>query len=220
MKNLLTTVAVLRPSHKWTVLFEHQPYGAALWALLFDPDESLMASEHLKNEWQNISKTGIADHVIGYQTTIGKARERLVKRLGPVRGFSQAWRAFSLTRALALSLAAIPADWPLRFDGRNVTMTRGTHYAQLMAVAVAAAAKLGNKPPQRDIEAIGLLLAMTHGMNPETPLVAPSDESSIYLPWPKFGTLVAYELLGKPVECPTSYVDTMTRVRHQWQTRW
>ena len=232
MNDLMTMLTVWRPSHQWTILFQHKPYASALWALLFDPDETLMASEYFGNEWQYIQNKHIADHVVGYRTTAGEARERLVKRLGPVRGFTEPWRAFSLTRALALSLAAVPPNWPLRLDASCISpkgaanpkgaskMTLGARYAELMAVAVNAAAELANNPPQHDISATRLLLAMTHGMNPETLLRSPSDGSATYLAWPKLGTVVEYELLGKPVECPSSYVESMTRARHQWQARW
>ena len=226
MNDLMTTLAIWRPSQQWTILFQHKPYGATLWALLFDSHETLMASNYFGEAWHNSPKKSESDYVIGYQTTAGKARDRLVKRLGPVRGFTEPWRAFSLTRALALSLAAIPASWPLCFDASavtietNETIIRSTHYVELMAVAIKAAEELGQHPPSRDIDATRLLLAMTHGMNPETPLVAPSNELDSSLPWPTSGSAVEYELLGQPVECPSSYVETMTRARHQWQARW
>jgi len=226
MNDLMTTLAVWRPSQQWTVLFQHKPYGATLWALLFDSDDTLLASEHFGDaSHKNIEKNE-SDYVIGYKTSAGKARDRLVKRLGPVRGFTEAWRAFSLTRALALSLAAIPENWPLCFDASSVTIEtngttiRSTHYVELMAAAVKAAAELGHNPPRREVDAIALLLTMTHGMNPETLLLPPSDKLNPSLPWPNSGTVVEYELLGQPVECPSSYVETMTRARHQWQARW
>lgn len=226
MNDLMTTLAVWRPSEQWTVLFQHKPYGATLWALLFDSDEILLASEHFGDAWHKRTEKNESNHVIGYKTTAGKARDRLVKRLGPVRGFTEAWRAFSLTRALALSLAAIPADWPLCFDASSVTIEtdettiRSTHYVELMAAAVNAAVGLGHHPPRREIDAIRLLLTMTHGMNPETPLLPPSDKLNPSLPWSDSGTLVEHELLGEAVECPSSYVETMTRARHQWRACW
>lgn len=220
MDDLTTTLAVWRPSRQWTMLFKHEPYAPALWSLLFDPTETLMASTHFAAEWPEISaRAVIADHVVGYRTTAGQARERLVARLDPVRTFEEGWRAFSLTRALALSLAAIPADWPLRFDASAVTLARGSRYGDLMAAAISAASDLAAKPPASEDEALRLLLAMAHGMNPETLLVAPAHTVAT-MPWPRDGTTVGYELLGTPVDCPTSHVETMTRARRQWESRW
>lgn len=217
----MTTLAVWRPSRQWTILFQHEPYASALWALLFEPGELLMASERFGAEWPHVSAEAvIADHVVGYRTTTGLGRERLVARLDRVRGFPEAWRAFSLTRALALALAAIPAEWPLRLDASNVTLSRGSRYADLLAAAVSAATDLGNSPPNTEGDALRLLLAMAHGMNPETPLLAPLTETFSALAWPPDGVLVSYELLGKPVDCPTSHVESMTRARHQWQASW
>ena len=53
-----------------------------------------------------------------------------------------------------------------------------------------------------------------------TTLLAPLTEQFSALAWPPDGALVSYELLGKPVDCPTSHVESMTRARHQWQASW
>ncbi|MDQ4074743.1 MAG: hypothetical protein M3220_00700 [Chloroflexota bacterium] len=223
MTQLVTTLAVWRPSHQWTVLFEHEPYAPALWALLFDPPERLHASERFGKEWPRISAEAvITDHVAGYLTTVGQARERLVERLGQVRTLPEAWRAFSLTRALALSLAAIPANWPLRFDASTVTLRQGGRYGDLLEAAIESAKKLAADPPENDAEAVQLLVRIAHGMNPETPLVAPDSEVIAHLDatWPEEGTTVSRALLGIPVDCPTSHVEAMTHARRNWIASW
>jgi hypothetical protein len=223
MRDLATTLAVFRPSKQWTVLFQHAPYAPALWALLFNPDDALMASEHFGHEWPGISADAvIADHVVGYRTSAGKARERLVARLGPVRGFAEAWRAFSLTRALALSLAALPASWPLRLDASNVTVKQGSRYGDLLAAGIGTAARLETEPPRSDLEAVRALVAIAHGLDPETPFHAPADDAPgvLYLRWPEEGQVAGRSLLGQPVDCPSSYVEAMTRARHRWEASW
>ncbi len=223
MDDLTTTLAVWRPSRQWTILFEHDPYAPALWALLFDPSETLKASERFGAEWPRISaESVIADHVVGYRTTAGLGRERLVSRLGPLRAFGEAWRAFSLTSALALSLAAIPADWPLRFDGSKATLRHGARYSDLMGSAIKVAAALGSSPPPSDADALRALVDIAHGMNPETLLRAPDPSATPTLEgaWPKEGTTVSRALLGTPVDCPTSHVEAMTRARRRWEARW
>lgn len=205
---LTTTLAVWRPARQqWTTLFEHEPYGAALWALLFDADEGL--------------SIGTSERIAGYQTTVGQARDRLVARLGPIRYITQVWRSLSLARALALSLAPIPSTWRLRFDARAVMLDRsGERYEELLAAAVAAASELATYSPNQEREAFRCLLAMTHGMNPETPLSAPLEYHGRDLQWTKDSKIVEYALLGKPVDCPTSHVESMTSARRQWQARW
>ncbi len=223
MAELKTVLSVWRPSRQWTILFDHEPYAPALWALLFDPTETLMASTHFGEEWPRRSAEAVqADHVIGYRSSAGQARERLVARLEPLRAFPEAWRAFSLTRALALSLAAIPSEWPLRFDASSVTLHHGGRYTELIAAAVQAAARLASDPPQRDAEAVDVLVAMAHGLNPETLLHPPvaAGGAQAELAWPRDGTVVARALLGRPVDCPTSHVEAMTRARRHWEARW
>jgi hypothetical protein len=223
MRDLVTTLAVYRPSKQWTVLFQHAPYAPALWALLFNPDETLLASEHFGSEWPQVSAGAvIADHVVGYRTSAGKARERLVERLGPIRGFAEAWRVFSLTRALALSLAALPEAWPLRLDASNVTVKQGSRYGDLLAAGIGAAARLDTEPPRSDLEAVRALVAMAHGLNPETPFHAPADDAPgvLYLRWPEEGQVAGRNLLGRPVDCPSNYVEAMTRARHRWEASW
>lgn len=219
--DLRTTLAVWRPSQRWTVLFEHTPYAPALWALLFDPSETIMATEHFGEAWGDISaQTVMVDHVIGYRTTAGKAKERLVARLEQARNYSTVWRALSLTKALALALLAIPAAWPLRLDASDVTIARGGQYADLMAAAVQAASELGNRALNDETEALRALLAMAHGLNPETILAAPSSFATPQLPWTQEGASISYALLGKPVECPTSHLEPMSKARHEWASRW
>jgi hypothetical protein len=224
MADLITTLAVLRPTQQWTTMFKHEPYAPALWALLFSPNETLSASDHFGDEWPRVSaETVIADHVIGYRTTVGQARERLMKRLEPVRHLAEAWRVFSLARALSLALAPVPADWLLRLDASTVTLNQGSRYADLMAAAVLAAAELGTRRPTDDRQALRALLSMAHGMNPQTALAAPIDDfegSGSPLPWPKDGLAVSRALIGIPYEVPTSHVETMTRARHQWEASW
>lgn len=219
--NLRTTLTVWRPSGQWTTLFQHRPYAPGLWALIFKPNEVLVAKEYFKeDQLSNLPEKIKPDQVIGYSTTAGQARERLVSRLGPVRSFEEVWRAFSLTRALALSLAAIPSDWEVRFDASSVILARNNRYTELMAAAISVATDLAKQPPKRDYEAMNSLLAMVHGMNPETPLQAAIDPRMALLSWSTNAKMVEYELLGKAVECPTDYVDAMTRARYQWQERW
>lgn len=223
MDDLTTTLAVWRPSRQWTILFEHAPYAPALWALLFEPSETLKASERFGAEWPRISAEAVvAEHVVGYRTTVGLARERLVSRLGPLRAFGEAWRAFSLTSALALSLAGIPADWPLRFDGSAATLRHGGRYSDLMSGAIQVAAALGSNPPPSDVEALVSLVNIAHGMNPETLLRAPEKTTLPALDgaWPREGAIVSRALLGSPVDCPTSHVEAMTRARRRWEARW
>jgi hypothetical protein len=219
--NLRTTLAVWRPSGQWTTLFQHRSYAAGLWALIFEPNEVLVAKEHFQeDEWSSLSDKISPKQVVGYSTSAGEARERLVSRLGPVRRFDEVWRAFSLTRALALSLAAIPTDWTVRFDASSVIIARNNRYTELMSAAISVATDLAKQPPERDTEAMNSLLAMVHGMNPETPLKAAIDPRMAFLSWSTNAKIVEYELLGKAVECPTDYVDAMTRARYQWQERW
>ncbi|MGH2543924.1 MAG: hypothetical protein ACRDIB_14070 [Ardenticatenaceae bacterium] len=223
MADLDTTLAVWRPSRRWTILFRHDPYAPALWALLFDARETIRASEHFGAEWPRRSAQAVvADHMIGYRTSVGQARERLVARLEPLRAFAEAWRAFSLTRALALSLAGIPPDWPLFFDGSAATLRQGGRYAELMALAVETAGRLAGDPPRSDASALDALLTMAHGMNPETALRVPesSENPSLDMGWPREGASVSRALLGIPVDCPTSYVEAMTRARRRWEARW
>ncbi|MBA3530631.1 MAG: hypothetical protein H0T73_01735 [Ardenticatenales bacterium] len=223
MAEKTTSLSVWRPSDQWTSLFSHTPYAPALWALLFTPDETLMASTRFGAEWPALSaEQVVADHIVGYQSTAGRAKERLVARLDPIRSFTESWRAFSLTRALALAIAGLPGEWPLRFDASAVTLAQGSRYADLMAAAVAAAARLGTAPPTNDQEALHLLLEMVHGMNPESPLRAPPlpESRSAFLHWPREGKLVDRALLGAPEYCPTSHVEQMTRARHQWEESW
>jgi hypothetical protein len=223
MAEKTTYLSVWRPSNQWTTLFSHTPYAPGLWALLFTPDETLMASTRFGPQWPELSaEQVVADHVVGYQTTAVRARERLVARLEPIRNFAEAWRVFSLTRALALAIAGLPADWPLRFDASEVTLAQGSRYAELIAAAVAAAGRLGSAPPTSDEEVLQLLLEMIHGMNPESSLRAPStpEHTAVYLNWPRDGKAVDRALLGTPEYCPTSHVELMTRARHQWETSW
>lgn len=223
MAEKTTSLGVWRPSRQWTTLFSHSPYAPTLWALLFTPEESLMASEHFGSRWPQISaEEVVADHVVGYKSTVGQARERLVARLEPLRQFRQPWRAFSLTRALALALAAIPAEWPLRFDASSATLAQGSRYTELMAAAIGTATGLGISPPSNEQAALRALLEMAHGMNPETPLRPPSvvDSAAPFAAWPTEGQQVDYALLGKPEYCPTSHVEMMTRARRQWEASW
>jgi hypothetical protein len=219
--DIRTTLAVWRPSRQWTVLYEHSPYAPALWALLFDPSESLTAAEHFGPEWERISaQTVMVDHVVGYRTTAGKDKERLVARLEQARTFPMVWRALSLTKALALSLLALPSSWPVRLDASTVTIARGGQYADLMGAAIQAASELGARALRDETEALRALLAMAHGLNPETILAAPSSFFEPHLPWPRDAATIAYALLGKPVECPTSHLEHMTRARQEWGQRW
>lgn len=224
MVDLTTTLAVWRPSQQWTVMFQHQPYAPALWSLLFSPNETLAASDHFGDQWPRVSAEAVvADHVVGYRTSAGQARERLMKRLEPVRQLADAWRVFSLSRALGLALAPLPADWPLRLDASAVTLSQGSRYADLMAAAVMAAAELGTRRPTSDRHALQALLAMAHGMNPQTILAAPIDDfegAGSPLPWPKEGGAVSRALMGTPGEVPSSHVETMTRARQQWEASW
>jgi hypothetical protein len=223
MSDLETTLSVWRPSQQWTTLFRYDPYAPALWALLYEPNEELMASERFGAEWPRISAEAvITDHVAAYQTSAGKARERLVERLEPVRVFGEAWRAFSLTRALALSLAALPAEWPLRFDASRVTLRQGERYSELLKGAIRAASRLSVEPPGSDSEAVRVLVNIAHGMNPTTALQAPDEGSlpSLHRVWPADGSIVGQALLGVPVNCPSSYVDAMTRARRRWEAGW
>lgn len=220
---LSTTLAVQRPSGQWTVLFRHQPYAPALWVLLFAAGEELMASGYFGSQWESISAQRVlADHPVGYQTTVGQAQRRLVARLEPLRRFGGAWRPFSLARVLALALAGIPAAWLLRFDASPVTLTRGSRYAELMGAALGAARRLGEEPPTDEAAALSLLVAMAHGLNPESLLVAPNDDGTTEVArlWPREGVVVRAALLGTPVECPTDYVEAMTRARKQWEASW
>ncbi len=216
---LRTTLAVWRPSQRWTVLFEHTPYAPALWALLFDPSETLTAADHFGEEWDQISAQSVmVDHVIGFRTTAGKAKERLVARLEQARNYPTVWRALSLTKALALALLAIPAQWTLRLDASSVTISRGGQYADLMGAAIQAASELGNRTLKDETEALRALLAMAHGLNPETVLTPPSSFYEPQLPWTQDGAAISYALLGKPVECPTSHLEQMTKARQEWAT--
>jgi hypothetical protein len=218
---LRTTLAVWRPSQRWTVLFEHTPYAPALWALLFDPSETLTAADHFGDEWGRISAQSVmVDHVIGYRTTAGKAKERLVARLEQARNYPSVWRALSLTKALALALLALPATWPLRLDASSVTISRGGQYADLMGAAIQAATELGTRTLKDETEALRALLAMAHGLNPETVLSAPTSFADPHLPWVQDGGAIAYALLGKPIECPTSHLEQMTKARNEWSQRW
>lgn len=223
MADLTTTLAVWRPSQQWTILFEHTPYAPALWALLFDPEETLLASQLFGAEWPRISAEAVlTDHVAGYRTTAGQAKDRLVRRLGPLRAFQEAWRAFSLTSALALALTGLPNEWPLRFDASHVTLRQGGRYPELLEMAVKSAATLATEPPASDAMAVQTLLSMAHGMNPQTILQPPphEDNPTLHDSWPPDGVVVRQALLGNPVNCPTSHVKAMTRARRRWEAEW
>lgn len=222
MDALTTTLSTQRPTGSWTILFKHRPYAPALWALLFDPEERVLADVHFGDQWPRISaQSVITNHVVGYRTRARDAKERLVARLEPVHRFPEAWRAFSLTRALALALAAVPGEWPIRFDASSATLARGSRYSDLMATAIAAASELATRPPRSDEEALRVLMRMSNGLNPETTLQAADGPSTfVTRGWPEDGATVRKQLLGTAVECPTSHVEAMTRARRRWEATW
>lgn len=218
-----TTLDVWRPSERWTTLFDHRPFVAPLWTLLFDTDESVLASEYYGDHWEGIAeRQTIADHIVAYQTVVGKARDRLVSRLGPLLRFGEAWRVFSLGRVMALTLAPIPSDWPLRLDASSAMRARGPRYAQFLGHAVATANRLPAQVLAQESDALALLMDILRGAVPQGGLpVADRPLASLApLGWPVAGNEMRDALLGRAVDCPTSHVEAMTRARKQWEASW
>ena len=221
MTQFSTTLDVWRPSGQWTTLFRYDSYAPALWALLFDPSDVVYASDYFGNDWPRVSAEAvITDLVVGYQTTVIEARKRLVDRLGPLRGYAEAWRALSLSSALAICIAGIPNAWKLRLDASGAALHHGGRYSDLLQLAVRQATSLATDPPDANNAAVERLLDIAHAMNPETILHVPEDGLSVEQAWPQDALRVEGALLGVPVECPTSHVESMTRSRRRWQASW
>src|SRR5699024_1629450 len=123
----------------------------------------------------------------------------------------EAWRALSLSSALAICIAGIPNDWKLRLDASAATLGHGGRYSDLLQVAVRHAASMASEPPTANNAAVERVLAIAHAMNPETVLHVPDDGLSVEHAWPEDALEVEGALLGVPVECPTSHVESMTR---------
>lgn len=207
MNSLSTTLDVRRPSKKWTTLFRHDAYAPALWALLFSPEDAVY--NHNDD-----------DHLAGFLTTVGQARHRLVARLEPLRQFDGVWRPVSLASALALCIAGVPDEWPLRFDADGVVRQQGNSFGSLLQIGVQQAASLAPDPPTSEGDATARFVALIHALNPETLLASPLDGQPLEHAWPAEPLVVEGQLLGVPVECPTSHVEAMTRSRRRWQASW
>ncbi|MCB0078103.1 MAG: hypothetical protein KDD73_11885 [Anaerolineales bacterium] len=208
MNPLATTLAVRRPTDRWTTLFRHDQYAPALWALLFSEEEAVYGSRDGD------------ERLVGFQTTVNAARKRLVARLEPLRSFEMAWRPLSLASALAICIAGIPGEWPLRFDAASAVRHQESDFGRLLTAAIGQAAAFAQRPPTTSREALSRLMAIIHGMNPETVLAAPATGQLLEGVWPADALVVEGALLGVPVECPTSHVDSMTRSRRRWQASW